>query len=93
LGSAKVNWPSAPQANNYTVVGVTSDASGKAQGSPTHLVTSNAKGDLAAYTFSQLGIATPGKKIKGANRRTGSLQKGSPNSWPRWSPRRVATAG
>ena len=44
--------------NTYTMPGLTSSLSKSAQGSPTHLVTSNSKGDLAAYTFSELGIAT-----------------------------------
>jgi hypothetical protein len=42
----------------YTTPGITSNASKAAQGSPTHIVTSNAGGDLAAYTPSELGIAT-----------------------------------
>lgn len=52
--------------NTYTMEGIPSDASKKAQGKPTHVVTSNAGGDLAAYTFAQLGVAAPGdvKKIK-----------------------------
>lgn len=44
----------------YTMAGVASDASKLAQGSPTHLVTSNSSGDLAAYTFSELGLASGG---------------------------------
>jgi trimeric autotransporter adhesin len=44
--------------NTYTTPGITSSASKSAQGSPTHLVTSNASGDLAAYTFSELGLAS-----------------------------------
>jgi trimeric autotransporter adhesin len=40
--------------------GLTSAASKAAQGAPTHLVTSNAAGDLAAYTPAQLGLATTG---------------------------------
>jgi len=40
------------------VPGLTSSASKSAQGSPTHIVTSNSKGDLAAYTPSELGLAT-----------------------------------
>jgi hypothetical protein len=44
----------------YTMAGVASDASKLAQGSPTHLVTSNGSGDLAAYTFSELGLASVG---------------------------------
>jgi trimeric autotransporter adhesin len=46
--------------NTYTTPGITSQASKSAQGAPTHLVTSNASGDLAAYTPSQLGLATTG---------------------------------
>jgi hypothetical protein len=44
--------------NTYTMAGITSVASKTAQGAPTHLVTSNAGGDLAAYTPAELGIAT-----------------------------------
>lgn len=44
-------------ANTYATPGITSAASQAAQGAPTHIVTSNANGDLAAYTFSQLGLA------------------------------------
>jgi trimeric autotransporter adhesin len=44
----------------YTTPGITSAASKAAQGSPTHIVTSNAGGDLAAHTFSELGLATSG---------------------------------
>lgn len=40
--------------------GITSSASKAAQGSPTHIVTSNAGGDLAAYTPSELGLASTG---------------------------------
>src|SRR6266508_682420 len=40
--------------------GVTSSASKAAQGKPTHVVTSNANGDLAAYTPSELGLSTSG---------------------------------
>jgi autotransporter adhesin len=42
----------------YTMPGLTSSASRSAQGSPTNIVTSNAAGDLAAYTPSELGLAT-----------------------------------
>ena len=42
----------------YTTPGITSSASKAAQGAPTHIVTSNASGDLAAYTVSELGLAT-----------------------------------
>jgi hypothetical protein len=44
--------------NTYTMSGLTSSASKQAQGSPTHLVTSNQSGDLAAYTPHQLGLAS-----------------------------------
>jgi hypothetical protein len=44
----------------YTMAGVTSNASKAAQGAPTHLVTSNVSGDLAGYTFAELGLATTG---------------------------------
>jgi hypothetical protein len=44
--------------NTFTTAGITSAASKTAQGAPTHLVTSNTGGDLAAYTFSELGIAS-----------------------------------
>jgi hypothetical protein len=44
--------------NTYTMAGLTSNASRNAQGKPTHLVTSNSGGDLAAYTPRQLGIAS-----------------------------------
>jgi len=46
--------------NTYTMTGITSDASKTAQGTPSYLVTSNAGGDLAAYTVGQLGLATQG---------------------------------
>jgi autotransporter adhesin len=44
--------------NSYTMPGLTSSHSKSSQGAPTHLVTSNAKGDLAAYTFAELGLAS-----------------------------------
>ena len=44
--------------DTYTMAGITSGASKAAQGAPTHLVTSNASGDLAAYSYSELGLAT-----------------------------------
>ena len=44
----------------YTAAGIASGASKSAQGSPTHLVTSNSSGDLAAYTFAELGLASAG---------------------------------
>jgi hypothetical protein len=46
--------------NTYTMPGLTSSASKAAQGKPTHVVTSNANGDLAAYTPSELGLTTQG---------------------------------
>src|SRR5690606_9771654 len=47
--------------NTYTMGGITSAASRSAQGTPSHLVTANASGDLAAYTFAELGIASSGE--------------------------------
>jgi autotransporter adhesin len=47
--------------NTYTMAGVASAASQTAQGAPTHIVTSNASGDLAAYTPAQLGLASAGE--------------------------------
>jgi hypothetical protein len=44
----------------YTMAGITSGASKAAQGAPTHIVTSNAGGDLAVYTAADLGLATTG---------------------------------
>jgi hypothetical protein len=40
------------------MAGLTSSASKQAQGAPTHIVTSNTSGDLAAYTPSELGLAS-----------------------------------
>ncbi len=54
--------------NTYTMPGITSSASKSAQGSPTHIVTSNSKGDLAAYTPAELGIAT-GADLNALNQR------------------------
>lgn len=48
------------QLNTYSMAGITSDASRTAQGAPTHIVTSNATGDLAAHTTAELGLATSG---------------------------------
>jgi hypothetical protein len=45
-------------ANTYTTPGITSNESKTAQGAPTHIVTSNASGDLAAHTTSELGLAS-----------------------------------
>jgi hypothetical protein len=47
-------------ANTYTMSGVASAASRTAQGTPTHIVTSNADGELAAHTFAELGLASAG---------------------------------
>ena len=44
----------------YTVAGIASAASKTAQGAPTSIVTSNGSGDLAAYTFAELGLASSG---------------------------------
>lgn len=46
--------------NSYTMPGIASSRSKSSQGTPTHIVTSNSKGDLAAYTPSQLGLAASG---------------------------------
>jgi hypothetical protein len=46
--------------NTYTMAGITSAASKAAQGAPTHLVTSNTSGDVAAYTFAELGLVSAG---------------------------------
>jgi autotransporter adhesin len=46
--------------NTYTAPGLTSSASRAAQGTPTHIVTSNSAGDLAAYTPAELGLAGAG---------------------------------
>ena len=46
--------------NTYTMSGITSGASKTVQGAPSHLVTSNAGGDLAAHTFAELGLVTQG---------------------------------
>jgi hypothetical protein len=57
--TARANQQSFGTASNtYTMAGITSQASKTAQGTPTHLVTSNVGGDLAAYTPSELGLAT-----------------------------------
>jgi hypothetical protein len=42
----------------YTTPGITSSGSKAVQGKPTHIVTSNNAGDLAAYTPRQLEIAS-----------------------------------
>ena len=46
--------------NTYTMSGITSGASKTVQGAPSHLVTSNVGGDLAAHTFAELGLVTQG---------------------------------
>ncbi len=46
------------ESNSYTMPGLTSSHSKSSQGKATHVVTSNNEGDLAAYTFSELGLAT-----------------------------------
>jgi autotransporter adhesin len=51
--------------NTYTMSGLTSSASKQAQGSPTHLVTSNQAGDLAAYTPHQLDLASASEVASG----------------------------
>jgi hypothetical protein len=68
--------------NTYTMAGVTSNASKTAQGAPTQLVTSNDSGDLAAYTFAELGLASTGdvsnlqSQINGLGRRDKELTEG-----------------
>jgi len=59
--------------NTYTLSGLTSAASRTAQGTPTHIVTSNANGDLAAHTAAELGLATPAD-IASINARLGNHQ-------------------
>jgi autotransporter adhesin len=44
--------------NTYTMAGLTTKASRHAQGTPAYIVTSNAGGDLAAYTPHQLELAS-----------------------------------
>jgi hypothetical protein len=46
--------------NTYTMAGLNTAASRTAQGTPTHFVTTNVGGDLAAYTAADLGLATAG---------------------------------
>lgn len=61
--------------NTYTMTGIASTSSKTAQGTATHLVTSNASGDLAAHTFSELGLASSGdlaginSRLEGVDRR------------------------
>ena len=45
--------------NTYTMTGIASDQSKAVIGVPTHLVASNASGDLASYTFAELGLVQP----------------------------------
>lgn len=45
-------------ANTYTMAGLNTAASRTAQGAPTHFVTTNMGGDLAAHTAADLGLAT-----------------------------------
>ncbi len=59
----------------YTMAGITSVASQTAQGAPTHIVTSNATGDLAAYTPAALGLATS-SDVAGLKQRDQQLETG-----------------
>ncbi|WKW52285.1 hypothetical protein [Rhodomicrobium lacus] len=59
--------------NTYTFAGLTSNDSRAAQGTPTYLVTSNAAGDLATHSASDLGLATTGDITK-LNAQIGGLQ-------------------
>jgi hypothetical protein len=73
--------------NTYTMTGIASNASRQAQGTPSYLVTSNAGGDLAAYTPGQLGLATSGDisglqgQINGLGRRENELTEGIATSF------------
>jgi hypothetical protein len=73
--------------NTYTMTGIASNASRQAQGTPSYLVTSNAGGDLAAYTPGQLGLATSGDisglqgQINGLGRRDNELTEGIATSF------------
>jgi trimeric autotransporter adhesin len=66
----------------YTAAGIASAASKTAQGAPTSLVTSNGSGDLAAYTFAELGLASSGdvsnlqSQINNLGRRDKELTEG-----------------
>ena len=60
--------------NTYTMVGIASASSKTAQGTATHLVTSNASGDLAAYTFSELGLASS-TELAGMNSRLDGVDR------------------
>jgi hypothetical protein len=44
---------------HYSMSGIASDQSKAVIGSPTHIVASNVSGDLAAYTFAELGLVDP----------------------------------
>jgi hypothetical protein len=46
------------ESSTYTMAGIASNASRQAQGKPSHIVTSNSGGDLAAYTPQDLGLAS-----------------------------------
>ena len=59
--------------DTYTMPGVTSGASKAAQAVPTHIVTTNPTGDLAAHTPAELGLATTGD-ITAINSQIASLQ-------------------
>jgi hypothetical protein len=61
--------------NTYTMAGLTSGASRQAQGKPTHIVTSNSGGDLAAYTPGELGLATQ-SQVSRLYRRDNELTEG-----------------
>ena len=68
--------------STYTMAGIASPTSQATQGTPTHLVTSNAGGDLAAYTLADLGLASSGdvaalqSQINGLGRRDDELAEG-----------------
>jgi hypothetical protein len=59
-------------ASSYTMAGITSNATKAAQGAPTTIVTSNAAGDLAAYSVADLGLATQGD-VSALNSRLNTL--------------------
>jgi hypothetical protein len=58
--------------NTYTMAGIASNQSKAAQGKPTTIVTSNANGDLAAYTPKELGLASQ-SEINAINSRITSV--------------------
>jgi hypothetical protein len=72
--------------NTYTMPGVTSQQSRNAQGAPTHIVTTNVAGDLAAHTLEELGFPDPvdvaddisnlQQQINGLGRRDRQLTEG-----------------